>query len=639
MKNLSIILFSLIISQLSFSQNVLLTIGDNEITQEEFERIYLKNNNQAVSTDDEIDDYLELFVNFKLKVIEAEALGYDTTSTFKTEFNQYFSQLAEPYFIDTAYQTQLLKQAYQRSKKEVRVRYIIIKSPPDQDTLVAYQKAMDAYNRIKSGEDFFKVAFEVSESTTAKRDSADGWYNQVFMMPYNLENFTYEAKIGDISQPLFANNAYFILKVEAYREVPKKVRASHIYISLPKNSTEADSLAALKKIDSIKIAFKNGRSFKDVAMDLSQDTYSSSNGGDLGWFGTGRMLREFEAATFNIKNVGDSVGPIRSAVGFHFIKLTGVEKIGSFADEKEELTDNLVNNDRYKLVKENVIKKLKKEYNFQITEDLDDFYNNVDSTIFNGTWTNDYFKNNNTVLFKFADQEFTKSDFAKYLYKNQRYVNENNINLYIDKKFKTYVDEKIKDYEITQLPNKSDDFKYLIKEYHDGLLLFDVTNDMVWNKAVKDTVGLRTFFNQNKNNYTQKINIAVYSFPSEKVYLKIAKKVKKKSDKNADLNTLIEIITKSGVEDISGVFTEGDNDAADLVISKMKNNSISNNQFVVFDENNNKIIVIKDNLRYVKGLVTADYQNILEEEWIKSLRDKYEVKINQSVLNSVKANN
>ncbi|MBN2664500.1 MAG: peptidylprolyl isomerase [Bacteroidales bacterium] len=639
MKRLGLILFALIIGQIVFSQQILLTINGNDVTKEEFERIYLKNNNQPNSTDQDIDEYLDLFINFKLKVAEAENLGYDTTTAFLNEFNQYFSQLSEPFFVDTVYQNQLLHQAYNRLKKEVRVSYIIIKSEPTQDTIEAYNKAMLAYNRIKNGENFIDVALDVSESSSVQKDKGDGWYNKVFMMPYNLENFAFEGNIGDVSKPLFANYAYFILKITDIRTVPKRVRASHIYISLPINAPEIDSLTAMKKIDSIKTAFKNGQTFSQVASQFSDDTYSSSHGGDIGWFSTGRMLREFETATFNIKNIGDSVGPIRTAVGFHFIQLTDIEQVGSFNEEKDDLNSSISNNERSMMLQNRVYQNLMKEYNYQFTGNMNDFYTGVDSTIFQGTWTMDNFYYNNNVLFKFSDQEVTYSDFAKYLSENQRISNNANLIQFIDDKFIEFRNEIIKNYEITQLPNKNTGFKYLMQEYHDGLLLFDITNNMVWDKAVKDTVGLRNYFVQNRNKYSQKINIVVYSFSTDKLFAKTVKKISKISNQTDALNNIIKIAEKTGTSDMSGVFKQGDNVTADFVISKMQNNLISNNQIVVVDDVNKKIIILKDNLTYVKGLVTADYQDVLEKKWIAELRTKYSVEINQAVLNDIKSNN
>jgi len=217
-------------------------------------------------------------------------------------------------------------------------------------------------------------------------------------------------------------------------------------------------------------------------------------------------------------------------------------------------------------------------------------------------------------------------------------LNPRKMDYFINGKFNDFVAEQIKDYEITQLPTKNDDFKYLLQEYHDGLLLFDITNDMVWEKAVKDTNGLKQYFTQNRNKYYQKINAAIYSYSNDKAKKKTLKLLKQK-DKKQLSDTMIVVSINKKNQDItleqSGIFKEGDNNSIDYVINLMKNNKIDNDQKIVVDEQNKKIIYIKDNLPYVKGLVTADYQNILEKQWIESLRKKYNYKVNQQVFDEI----
>ncbi len=633
-------IFSLVF--IASSQEVLLTINDKEVTKSEFERIYLKNNTQNPTTNDDIDEYLELFINFKIKVFEAEKLGYDTTKSFLEEFNHYYTQLAEPYFKNQRLEKQLLKEAYERSKKEVRLSYMLFRPPSKEDTVEDYNQAMEAYKRVMDGEDFQEVAFEVSEAKSIKKDKADAWYNKVFMMPYELENFAFTHKIGDVSKPILANKTYFILKITDFRKVPQRVKASHIYVGLPYKCTEKDSLKAMEKIKKIEEAFENGESFAKVAKRFSEDKYSATKGGDLGWFSTGKMIRNFETAVYSIENIGDSIGPIRSAVGYHFIKLTGRDELKSFEDEKKDLLKVLKQKKRYQIVKQSVIDSLKKVYDYKLKGNLNVFYDKVDSTIFLAEWKNTAFENDNTILFKFDDKEFTNKDFAEYLQKTQKLHKEGQIKHYIDTKFDEYVEKTIKKHELSKLPEKNDEFKYLMQEYHDGLLLFDITNDKVWNKAVKDTIGLKNYYKENRNEYTQKLNLAIYSYSSKKGMKKIIRVLKKKEEENYSDSLVVEIVNKRkdyiSLQD-TGLFKKGDNPEVDYLISKMKNNEIENDRRIVIDKKNKKIIYLKNNLPYVKGLVTADYQEELEKEWIKELRSRYKVEVNKDVLEKIKSEN
>ncbi|MBN2892723.1 MAG: peptidylprolyl isomerase [Bacteroidales bacterium] len=635
---LNLLVFVLFVTS-AFAQDVLMTIDGKEITSNEFERIYLKNNNDKVKDEKEIDEYLDLFINFKLKVIEAENLGYDTVSSFITEYNKYLSQLAEPYFTDDEYEEFLIKQAYERSLKEVRVSYIFIKSDNENDTTVAYKKAMTVYDRLAAGEDFVKVATEMSDAKSVEKDKGDAWFSPVFAMPYKLENFTFENKVGDFSKPLLIDNGYYILKITDTRQAPGKVKASHIYVRLQQNPTEADSLKAMELLDNITKQLKSGVPFEEVASTYSEDKFSAQKGGDLGWFTTGKMLRQFEEATFSIKNVGDYVGPIRTPVGYHYIKLTDVDPIGTYDEEYENLKKELTKKPRYQKIKEKVISDLKKEYNYKIINDLHDFYTKVDSTIFKAKWSDDFFENNNTILVTFSDQKLTYTDFYNYLIANQKISRDENVKKYLDEKFDDFVKETIKAYEITVLPEKNEKFKYLVKEYHDGLLLFDITNDMVWDKAVKDTVGLKNYFNENRNKYYQKLNVTIFTYSDEKAKKKTIKLLNKKESKNLSDSVIVTSVNKKGELisiDQAGVFKEGDNVTVDYIIGLFKAGKIENSQKVVILEDSKKIVYLNNNLPYVKGLVTADYQNVLEKNWISSLRKKYNVTVNQEVFDKVK---
>jgi len=397
-----------------------LKINNQQVSSSEFEKLYLKNQNQSKITESDFDDYLDLFINYKLKVLEAYNLKYDTIKSIKDEHFTYVKQLSEPFFIDKELENKLLQEAYERSKKEVRLSYILIKADPT-DTSKAYAKAMDIYKRLMKKENFDKLAVEFSDANNVKQQGPDAWYNRVFWMPYEMENFAFTGKVGDISKPIFANNSYFILKITDIRTgLPKEVRASHIYLRLKMGASPEDSIAVFKRIDSIKNELKNGVSFEQLALKYSDDKQNAAKGGDLGWFTTGKMFKDFENAVYSIKNVGQWVGPVRTPAGYHFIKLTDVKYLGNYEQEKENLSKQLQKNSRYSLVKESVYNKLKNQYNYQKVANLEPFYSKVDSSILQGKWTNKEFSNDNTILMKIADKNFTNANFADYLEKKSK---------------------------------------------------------------------------------------------------------------------------------------------------------------------------------------------------------------------------
>lgn len=632
------IIFLVVVTNI-FSQNFLLKINNQQVSSSEFEKLYLKNPNQAKLTEADFDDYLDLFINYKLKVLEAYNLRYDTIKSIKDEHYTYVKQLSEPFFTNKEYENKLLVEAYERSKKEVRLSYILIKAEP-LDTLKAYNKAMDIYNRLMKKENFDKLAVEFSEANNIKQDGADAWYNKVFWMPYQMENFAFTGKVGDISKPILANNAYFILKITDIRTgLPKEVRASHIYLGLRMGSSLQDSIEVFKKIDTIKKELKKGVSFDELAMRFSDDKQNAAKGGDLGWFTTGKMFKDFENAVYSIKNIGDWVGPIRTPAGYHFIKLTDVKYLGTFEQEKDNLLKQLQKNSRYNLVKESVFDNLKNIYNYQQVGKLDEFYTKVDSSIIQSKWVNNYFTNDNNLLMKFADKTFTNSDFAKYLEKNQKNFKDFDIIKIINKAFDQFVKDMLKDYEIEQLPQKDKEFGELMMEYYQGLMLFEITNNQVWQKASKDTLGLMEFFKQNRKNYTQRISFSTFQYKDPKTYKKLINLLNQKVVKNlSDSSIVKEINAKKELIKFSTCICKlGENEDVDYIADQITKGNVSFDQNILENKEKQKVYWLYDSFPYVKGLVIADYQEVLMDKWIEYLRKKYTVEINQAEWNKLKS--
>lgn len=639
-KTIYTLLAVLISYNVTISQDILFTIDNHKISKTEFERIYLKNNKQAIKPSD-IDEYLQLFINYKLKVIDAKEQGYDTTQKFKDEYNEYYLSLAEPFFIDTILEEKLLKEAYERSKKERRISYMYF-TIENQDTLSAYKKAQKAAKRAIAGEDFVKIASEMSDSKYVNLDKADAWFSPVFILPYELENYIYNNKIGDISPPIrYQDLIYYVIKITGERtEVPTSVRASHIYVRLTKKHSEKDSIEAMLTVDSIQTALKNGMSFEEAAEKFSQDYNSARKKGDLGWFVSGKMLREFETAVYEIKNIGEYTGPIKTLAGLHFIKLTGRKTLKPYAEERKVLYEKLKRNYRHNLTKDIVISRLKKEYNYKQINNLEKFYQEIDNSILSAKWENTKFIEDKTPLFSFAGITRTNKDFAEFLTKNQKRTIRTTVKKYINKEYDAFVRKNIKDYEITQLPLKNENYKYLMQEYHDGLMLFNITDDKVWTKSTADSTKLRQYYNENRNKYTEKINITAFEYTTNNAKNKLLKILSKNNKLHlTDKEIINKINKKQKLVNIAetGTFEKNDNKIADLVIEKMQNNQITNQQKIIIDPENKKIIYIKDNLPAIKGIVTSDYQNKLEKEWITLLKQKHKININKKVVEKMKS--
>ena len=369
---------------------VLMTIAGSKVTVKEFESVYHKNNTKETATDNKsLTDYVDLFVNFKLKVREAEELGLDTAKAFKEELAGYRKQLSQPYLTDKDVNEKLLTETYNRLKEDIHASHILVKvneTALPKDTLEAYNKIMKIRARILKGEDFNKVAGEkgVSDDPSAKDNGGDLGYFTALQMVYPFESAAYNTKVGQISMPIRTRYGYHIIKVSDRRPAQGEVLVSHIMVKTPPNMSKEDSLNSYKKITQIYDSIKSGKAkFEDMAQKYSDDKASAKKGGELPWFGTYKMPPEFEKAAFAMKTKGDVSPIIKTKYGWHIILLKDKRGLASFDDMKSELKGKVTKDSRAQVGRESLIAKLKAEYKFKENLKMrDDFYKVMDTTLF-----------------------------------------------------------------------------------------------------------------------------------------------------------------------------------------------------------------------------------------------------------------
>lgn len=402
------------------SEQTVLTIDNKAISVGEFERLYMKNNANATFDSLSLNEYMQLFIDYKLKVTEAEQLGLDTTSEFINEYNSYASQLEKPYFTDDRVDDSLAHEAYDHLKWDVRASHILVKCGPEAsaaDTLKAYKRIEDIRKRALDGEDFAKLARVKSDDPSVSRNSGDLGFFTAFSMIYEFEKVAYSTEVGAIS-PIFRTQfGYHILKVTDRRPNPGQVRAAHIMVRVDKNANESVQKAAANKIKMIADSLAAGANWAQMVSRYSDDAGTRTRQGDLQWFSTGSMVPEFESAAFALKNIGDISAPVLTSYGWHIIKLLDRNPLGSFESIQDQIKKQLSRDVRSQMAHKAVIGRLKKEYNF--TEDKDaynEFVSAVDTNIWNGKWNADKAKGLNKTIFTIADTvKFTQSDYAKIL--------------------------------------------------------------------------------------------------------------------------------------------------------------------------------------------------------------------------------
>lgn len=658
MKNITLYLSLLLFVSQAFSQDdTLMVINNKAISEGEFLRIYQKNNNTGnVVEKKSVEEYLDLFINFKLKVAEAESLGMDTLPKFKKELNGYKVQLEKPYFTDKSVDEKLVEEAYERQEYDVRASHILIMVKPNAspaDSLVAYNKIKAIKKEIEAGKDFKTVAKQKSEDPSAKQNSGDLGYFTVFQMVYPFENAAFNTPKGEISDIVRTRYGYHILKVYDKRKAQGEVHVAHIMVGTPKDANEDALKKSEEKINMIYSKLEAGEKFKDLAQLYSDDKASAKKGGELQWFGTGRMVPIFERTAFSLEKNGDYSKPIKTNFGWHILQLLGKKDAKQFLMSKDEIRKKIRNDMRGAKSKTVVFERLKKDYKYKSnSKRLAEFYKLNGDSLFAGNWNKELAKNLNKTLFSLNDSAYNQALFVDYIETNTKTRRkEVSVRAFIDKMYHLYINNELKVVERSYLPVKYPEYKYLLQEYHDGILLFDLTDEKVWSKAIEDSTGLANFYSKNKQNYLwgQRVEAQIYLTKDKKISDKLKKTLLKKEQKGYTTEYILASFNKKDSTNLelinANIYSKEDYTIVDEANKELKFFDEKNLETPMFFQKDNKLVFISKiiaptnkELNEAKGQITADYQDYLEKVWIKELRKKYPVKMNDVVWNKIKTN-
>lgn len=638
----TVLFFSGVFAQAD-KNSILFTVSGDPVSVGDFEYVYTKNNinNQADYSEKSLRDYLALYENFRLKVKEAEAQKLDTISGLMNELDGYRKQLAKSFLTDKEISDKLLQEAYDRSLKEVNVSHILIKCDENanpQDTLAAYKKALNLRTRLTKNEDFGKLAREFSDDPSAKDNSGEiGWFS-VFQTVYPFETAAFNMKAGELSFPVRTQFGYHIIKLVQNRPAQGEIRTAHLLLKFPQDATDEQRKKVQVRIDSIYAAITSGSvSFDDAVLTFSEDRTTRNKKGELAWFGTGRMVPEFEDAAFAIAKDGDITKPVKTAYGWHIIKRLEKKAIPAFNDVKADLKRKVERDSRSQVAKTILIDRIKKENNFKEFADAKvEFFKKVDSTLVQGKWTSEELSKSKKSLFEIGGKVFAQSDFESYVTKNAKRRSDKNKEQLLNEYYDNFVSQVVLDFEEGQLESKKPDFKALMKEYRDGILLFELTDRMVWSKAVKDTVGLQAFHEQNKNKYMwgNRVDVVIYNTTDKK----LADAAYKLASKKKDATTIKTKLNKEGaaakISTIEGKYEKGQYNVVDEIEWNVGATPVK-----LLDDSSYRFIVVKSlvapepkSLKEAKGYVVSDYQEYLEKTWIAELRKKYPIVVNENVL-------
>ncbi len=646
-------------AQSKLDKQVLMTIGDQDITVKEFSDVYYKNNLKSdVIEKKTVDEYLELFTTFRMKVMEAERQKLDTSAKFQKELAGYRKQLAKPFMSSDDISDELLQEAYQRKLKDIRASHILVrcdKNALPSDTLKAYNKAMDIRKKaIAKDADFGALADQYSDDPSAKGMKAtdqtparpgnhgDLGYFTVFDMVYPFETGAYNTKEGEISMPVRSDFGYHIIKVQSVTDAMGSVQAAHIFLQLPFDASTEDETAMKQKADNIykELMAQNGKNWNEMVRQYTDDKGTVSRNGALSSFTVSRIVPEFIEACKSLE-IDQIAKPVRTNYGYHIIKLLSKSGVGSFEKESKGLSERIEKDQRSKKSEEVVLKQVKNEYKFkQYDKNLEAFLATIDSTILRKEYEPSTEVDMNAALFSLEGNPTKVEDFVAYIKANmtmQKYVTPATYGYQLYENFRN---ETILNYADAHLEDKYPEFKALVQEYKDGIMLFDLMDREVWDKAVKDTVGLMEFHERNASKYMwgDRVQASIITVTR----LESLPKVKALLDSGIELDSLRNAIKRDSINYAfvrKGYYQKGDNQYVDQTEWKA---GVRNEISSTVDQSTT-IVCIREvrgpeqkTLKEARGLVTSDYQVELEKKWVQSLKERYPVKINEKVLDKVR---
>ncbi|MFK7747575.1 MAG: peptidylprolyl isomerase [Kordia sp.] len=640
----------------SFGQSkkdkVLFTIEGEPTYVSEFSRVYKKNLDIIDKKDQkEIEEYFDLFLEYKLKLKEARNLNLNEKDAYKKELAGYRKQLSRNYLTDNNATEKLVKEAYDRLQKEVKASHILIKVSLDsapQDTLVAYEKIMNIRKSIIEGADFGEMAVKHSNDPSAKgnknipANKGNLGYFSAFRMVYPFESAAFNTKVGEVSMPVRTQFGYHIIKTEDVRDNVGEVTVAHILLlDVKENESKEDPEQKIKDIYS---QIEAGGDFGKLAKRFSEDRSSGVNNGKLPKFGRGRLRsKAFEEVAFSLKEPKEISKPFKSEFGWHIVQLVSKHGMKSFDEEKPSLERKIKNDKRANVINSSILKKIKKQYTIEESANgRNDFYDLADATFFSKAWrkpTDEAF--NNKTLFQVKDTKVTYGEFATYLQKirARAMVKNPEAKSFINRYYTEFMNGRLMAFYEADLENINEDFAAIYGEYRDGLLLFDLMETEIWEKAKTDTIGLEKFFNAQKEDYKweKRVEAVIASCTQEDA----AKKVQQHLNDGKSLDEIKEAINKDNKVNVifsPGIYEEGHRNLPkgfkfEKGVSKIFNDG--NTDFTIVKVNEIMPVSYKK-LTEIKGKVISDYQVYLEKEWIKTLKKNYKIKINKRTYRKLK---
>ncbi len=622
---------------------ILLSFEREQIDLAEFQRVYQKNNGgkEGVKghTAEQYQEYLDLYINFKRKVFEAEEKGIHETESFKREFETYKKQLVEPYMSASEVEEQLIKEAFERSKFLVNASHILLsldKNALPNDTLLTYQKAIRIRDSIINDQKSFKqLAQTHSQDPSVKTNNGELGFFSAFDMVYPFETAAFKTAKGEVSLPVRTVFGYHLVKVNDKIPNSGKKRAAHIIIRVGDRYSAKDTAQAMAKIEELHEKLKEGADFAQLAKQFSDDPGTSAKGGDLGMI---RLLPEMEEQKLALGE-GEFSAPFQTAYGWHLLSVTEVEGTQDFESSRANLKQRIARDSRSKLGQEALLKRIKEEGNYvDFPENFHTFTETLDERFAAGGWTPDTSQQMiyELPLFKVSGKDAaTLQELIDHYVANRRKYSRLPANQAVEIVRKDFEKTWLLAYEEEQLPKKNPEFRHLLKEYRDGIMLFTLMEDKVWKKAVEDTTGLRTYYNTHQEDFfaEQSVDMREYRCTTDSIAQAVLSLLQSEKDDDS-IDSLLNQESSLNVRILTLNYEKGKaklpKDVFDKEVGYTLNTVEEDGYFLVR--------VLKE--KFPAGIKAFDkakseaitqYQDFLEKQWLKELEEKYPVTIHEEV--------
>ena len=636
---------------------VVMILGKDSVTLSEFKNNFLKNNSLSKTSEKELRNYIDLYVNFRLKCAEAKALRLDTLPSLQRELRGYRAQAAAPYLTEKSVNEQLIDEALEHLHWDIRASHIMRRLSSDaspKDTLAAYTELMNIRKRILKGENFNDVAFAESDDPSARPkyekevmvysgNRGDLGYFTAFNMIYEFEKAAYNTPAGTISMPVRSPYGYHLIKVQDRQPAISTWTVSHLLITYPENATAKDSAETKAAAQEAYRAIRNGMNFEEAIKKYCTDEGLTLNGGKMDPFPSGRFEGDFMAPLYRTGE-NEVTPPFETRYGWHIVKVIKKEPFAETEGIRGVIRQRINRDSRSDLGPEKLVERLKKEYGFKeavtkgknAVSPVEDFYTIDSATLFKGRWKKDSFPGNRE-MFRFAGQTVRQSDFAAYIEKNQfEGMRSGSVRELINFVYPLFVRRCILDYEEEHLEEKYPEFATLMNEYKDGIMLYELNERKVWGRSETDSAGLAQFYETVKGQYMYPVRAEVISYTLENA--KAYKTFCKLMEKGTDMETITKKFAKKGE-----IIT-----ARKQLLQKGEDKNFEKDcPWDILMQEGSAVITKADEFRYstvtklppspkpleeVRGAVITQYQNLLEKEWVEQLHKENDIFIDYNTI-------